>query len=160
MNWHMMDDRFREHIKLLPFRYAQLLSMKPVTVEKLPRVMPQQGIYLFSDGDVHQYVGRTDRMRCRLQEHCRPASSHHKAAFAFRLARVATRRPHASYAKSDSRAALQAEPGFLRAFQDAKIHIRNMSVRFIEEKDPVSQNLQEVYVAVVSGALYSDFNNH
>ncbi len=99
-------------------------------------------------------------MRSRLQEHCRPASPHGKAAFAFRLAREATGRVHASYVKISSRAELQADLNFGKAFQEAKVRVRGMSVRFIEETDPVIQCLLEVYVAVVSGTPYNDFDNH
>ena len=38
--------------------------------------------------------------------------------------------------------------------------LRKMDVRFVGESDPVKQALLEIYVAVVSGAKYNDFDTH
>ena len=43
---------------------------------------------------------------------------------------------------------------------DAKSRLRRMSVRWVEETDAVRQCLLEVYIAVVLGAVYNDFDNH
>jgi hypothetical protein len=47
-----------------------------------------------------------------------------------------------------------------REFKAAKVRIRAMQVRFVEESDPIRQMLLEVYVAVVHGTPYNDFDNH
>jgi hypothetical protein len=35
-----------------------------------------------------------------------------------------------------------------------------MSVRYVDEPDPISQALLEIYVAVTTGARYNDFDTH
>lgn len=42
----------------------------------------------------------------------------------------------------------------------AKSRIARMSIRYVEESDPVAQALLEIYVAVVLKAKYNDFDNH
>jgi hypothetical protein len=155
-----MDERFREHVEALVPKLALLLSTPPVTVATLPGTMPARGIYLFSEGNRHLYVGRTNTLRKRLQNHCRPSSTHFQATFAFRLAREATGNLRATYKATGSRTGLLLEPSFAQAFSDAKARLRRMSVRFVEETDAIRQCLLEVYAAVVLEARYNDFENH
>lgn len=155
-----MDSKFRKYIEVLAPKFAKLLAMEPVTVPTLPRSMPDRGVYLFSERDIHLYVGRADNVRDRIQSHCRPSSSQGKAAFAFRLAREATGKTTATYGKIGSRIELEADPMFAAAFKSAKERIRSMNVRFVEENDSVGQYLLEVYVAIVLGTPHNDFDNH
>jgi hypothetical protein len=80
--------------------------------------------------------------------------------FAFRLARERTGRLEASYNKKDSREALQEDPAFAAAFDEAKARIRKMDLRFVEEHDPLKQALLEIYVSIVLRTPYNDFNTH
>lgn len=50
--------------------------MEPVKATSLPQRMPKAGAYLFSEGERHLYVGRSNRLRQRLQEHCRASATH------------------------------------------------------------------------------------
>ncbi|WP_154660911.1 GIY-YIG nuclease family protein [Microvirga lotononidis] len=36
--------------------------------------MPSRGVYLFSEGEGHLYVGRSNNLRRRYGLHCRPRS--------------------------------------------------------------------------------------
>ena len=47
-----------------------------------------------------------------------------------------------------------------QAFDDARERIKKMDVQFIEEVDPVSQALLEIYSAYISKAKYNDFDTH
>jgi hypothetical protein len=76
------------------------------------------------------------------------------------LARERTGRLEASYSKKDSRKALQEDPAFAAAFDEAKARIRKMDLRFVEEHDPLKQALLEIYVSIVLGTPYNDFNTH
>jgi hypothetical protein len=49
---------------------------------------------------------------------------------------------------------------FAAAFTDAKARVRAMHVQFVEETDSLRQALLEIYVAVVLGTPYNDFNTH
>ena len=83
------------------------------------------------------------------------------AAFAFRLAREATGNLVATYQKGEgSRSGLMENEGFVNAFTAAKARIRSMDLRFVEETDPVRQALLEIYVSVVLGTPYNDFDTH
>lgn len=51
-------------------------------------------------------------------------------------------------------------PEFVKAFDAAKARIRDMSLRFVEESDPIRQALLEIYTAVVLDTPYNDFDTH
>ncbi|MBL9030131.1 MAG: hypothetical protein JNM80_00310 [Phycisphaerae bacterium] len=155
-----MHEVFRAHMDSLPAALTQLIAMPPVKCGSLPKHMPKRGIYLFSEGDLRLYVGRSNRMRQRVRNHGNPAATHRQAAFAFKLAREATGKAKATYKPDGSRANLMLDAVFVAAFTAAKSRIGAMDVRFVEETDPVRQCLLEVYVAVALGTPYNDFDNH
>ncbi len=61
-----MDESFNKHIQNLDLNFEKLMSMTPVTAATLPKQMPSQGVYLFSEGNNHLYVGRGDKLKVRL----------------------------------------------------------------------------------------------
>lgn len=122
---------------------------------RLPLETPRCGVYLFSEGSEHLYVGRTDRLRDRHREHWSGRAN--DAPFAFKLARHAT----GSLQKGGpTRKALEADPIFAAAFSAAKKRVAMMSFRWVEEADPNLQCLLEIYATVVLEARYNDFMNH
>ena len=155
-----MNEQFRLHIESLHPLFEALLNSKPFQFVSLPKTLPKAGVYLFSDGEQHLYVGRTNSFRKRLQQHCRPSSSHNSAPFAFRLAREARSISQATYKTQGSRAHLLQDPDFSLAFVDAKTRLRTMNIRVVEECNPLRQALLEMYVAVTLVAPYNDFDNH
>ncbi len=134
--------------------------MQPATVATLPREMPLAGIYLFSEAGENLYVGRTNTIKKRLQNHCRPSSGHNSATFAFRLARQITGLTQATYTAQGSRSDLEQDPKFSPIFSEQKHRVRNMSVQFVSEPEPMRQALLEMYVAVSLGTPHNDFDNH
>jgi len=119
------------------------------------------GVYLFSEEDVHLYVGWSNDLKARHGRHHRPSAHQGMASFAFRLAREATGQIKAAYtAGQGSRKALAADLDFAAAFLTAKKRIRAMDFRFVEESDPTRQCLLEVYCAVALKTPYNDFDNH
>lgn len=155
-----MDPNFAALLESLHESFDALLRMAPCNPANLPSVLPARGIYLLSDGAVHLYVGRTNNIRRRVQNHHRPSASHNQATFAFRLAREATGKLTASYRPEFSRQALQNDPKFGKAFLAAKSRVANMELRFVEEVDPTRQALLEIYVATVLKTPHNDFENH
>lgn len=155
-----MDEHFLLVIRSLEPSFQKLLAMPPVTPTTMPPTTPMAGIYLLSEGARHLYVGRTRDMRGRIGRQCKPGATHRMAAFAFRLAREATGNLSASYRPQGSRSALMQDPAFRFAFEQAKSRIRAMSLRFVEEKDPVRQAVLEIYVAVSLQTPYNDFDTH
>lgn len=155
-----MNKTFKQHIESLEPSFQKLIQMAPVTVAELPMDTPTSGIYLFSENDQHLYVGRTNTIRKRLQNHCRPSSGHNSATFAFRLAREITGQTIATYTEQGSRSALQNDPEFSPVFIAQKIRVKNMSVRYVSEPDPLKQSLLEMYVSVSLQTPHNDFDNH
>jgi predicted GIY-YIG superfamily endonuclease len=155
-----MDEEFRQHIESLHPSFEVLISCVPFKFASLPKVLPKAGVYLFSDGEHHLYVGRTNSIRKRLQQHCRQGSSHNSAPFAFRLARETRKVTQAAYKTQGSRADLLQDRDFALAFTDAKARLRAMNIRVIEESNPLRQALLEMYVAVALATPYNDFDNH
>lgn len=83
------------------------------------------GVYLFSEGDQHLYVGRAKNITNRYDWHCIPFSDHNRASFAFKLAREATANITPSYRRGESsRTGLMLNPTFVSAFIEAKARIR------------------------------------
>jgi hypothetical protein len=134
--------------------------MTPVSADRLPRDMPNQGIYLFSDGGSHLYVGRSDNIRRRIGNHCRASSQHNQATFAFKMARKETGFLQAAYTTSGSRFQMAQDAVFGPAFVTSKARIRSFDLRFVEERDATRQALLEIYVATVLETPYNDFANH
>lgn len=155
-----MDAKFRKHLAIAHRKLRALLASTAVEADALPMKMPASGVYLFTERGKHLYVGRSNRLRKRIPLHYRRASKHSSAAFAFRLARKAARREVASYRTEGSRKQLAADPSFARAFQRAKERIRQMEVRFVEEKDQLRQTLLEIYAAAVLSTPFNDFDTH
>ena len=155
-----MNQHFAEVVETLDPSFHRLMAMDPVTPISLPKRMPKEGVYLFSEDREHLYVGRSKDIRGRIGRHCLPGATHRMAAFAFRLARETTGRLDASYKQEGSRRELMQDPAFRAAFDQAKTRIREMDVRFVEEADPVRQALLEIYVAVSLETPYNDFRTH
>ena len=84
--------------------------------------MPLAGIYLLSEHGKALYVGRTNKLRNRLQYHTR--NNHNQATFAFLLARKKTGKIKASYQKSGSREDILTQPDFRSAFDAARQRIK------------------------------------
>lgn len=155
-----MNERFEELVTKLDSRLDSLMAMQPVRTTDLPGPMPDAGIYLFSEDGKHLYVGRSNRLRSRLQEHSRPSSMHNRAQFAFAIARKKTKKTIPSYKMQGSRSKLEKDEEFAQAFKEAKERVRQMDIRFVEEKDPLRQALLEIYVAVALDTKYNDFETH
>jgi hypothetical protein len=66
-----LDERFRILIEGLHSKFESLVGMAAHAGVPPPTNMPVSGIYLFSDGDVPLYVGRSNRLRKRFFLHTR-----------------------------------------------------------------------------------------
>jgi predicted GIY-YIG superfamily endonuclease len=155
-----VHELFKQYVETLHPSFERLVHMHPVKIASLPKPLPEKCVYLFSEAGNHFYVGRTRRLRNRLRQHSIAGAQHNQAVFAFKLAREATGRTIAAYSVEGSRKALSADPTFNEAFTHAKTRVRNMDLRFVEETDPLRQALLEIYVSVVLGTKYNDFDTH
>lgn len=153
-----MDHRFQEFTEALQPKFEALMSMHSLIPGTLPKAA---GVYMFSENGRHLYVGRTRNVRSRYGQHTRQSTGHNNAPFAFKLAREATGFLKSTYQSDDtSRANLMLNPTFRTAFDEALARMRAMEFRFVEENDPTRQCLLEIYVSVVCGSPYNDFDTH
>lgn len=132
-----MHQKFAALADSLHPSFERLIECKPhVGRVRLPVGVPKCGVYLFSEGDDHLYVGRTDRLRDRHREHW--SGRNNDAPFAFKLARHAT----SNLAKGGlTRKQLSLDPIFSAAFKAARDRIAAMQFRWVEEADPNRQCL-------------------
>jgi hypothetical protein len=152
-----VNETFRQHAEQLHDKFDRLINMQPVRIAALPKVVPASGIYLFSEGTSHLYVGRSRKIRQRLRLHVgRPEG----ASFAFKLARETCGRQKATYSPEGSRAHLMTLREFVAAFEAAKQRILAMDVRFVEESDCNRQALLEIYATLSLNTPYNDFDTH
>jgi hypothetical protein len=86
-----MHIKFRDYAESLHPKFESLMSMPPIHICDLPKELPPQCIYLFTEGPTHLYVGRTlkQSLKKRLQQHSAAWAQHNQAVFAFKLAREA-----------------------------------------------------------------------
>jgi hypothetical protein len=156
-----MGTKFAAFVETLAPKLTQLLGMPPLRYGELPGNMPRSGVYLFSEGGTHLYVGRSNDLRGRHGRHCRPGATFRQAAFAFQLARRQTGLKVASYKPgSGSRAGLMELPEFAAAFISAKARIREMDYRYVAETDQTCQALLEIYCSVALATPFNDFGTH
>lgn len=152
-----MNKIFKDLVDGLEGKFRALLTMRPVIANEVPNDTPVGGIYLFSEGPTHLYVGRTKRsIAVRIRNHFSTAPD---CPFAWLLAREATARK-ATYTPDGSRKKLLEDPAFKAEYERAKDRIRKMNVRYVHEPDPVRQALLKIYVALAAEAKYNDFNTH
>jgi len=151
-------NEFAQAISDVDKKYSILLASPKHRMDNLPKDIPLAGIYLLSEHGKALYVGRTNKLRNRLQYHTR--NNHNQATFAFLLAREKTGKTKASYQKTGSREDLLTQPDFRSAFDLARKRIKEMDVQFVEETDPIRQALLEIYAAMRVRARYNDFDNH
>jgi excinuclease UvrABC nuclease subunit len=86
-----MNERFQQRMKTVIAKFDELKKMQPLKRDFLPHVAADSGVYLFSDGTVHYYVGRSRDVRERILQHSRPSVL--DAPFAFRRAREILKLP-------------------------------------------------------------------
>lgn len=161
-----MDIRFSALIGKLHPSFEALMLCQPVTGGALPEFgIPKRerarGVYLFSEGGKHLYVGRSNRLLDRYKNHWMASKTEREAAFAFKLARIATGFEKATYQKGDgSRRGLALNADFIDAFTNAKARIRDMEYRWVIEPHATTQCLLEIYVATALETPFNDFDNH
>ena len=155
-----MHPKFAAVVESLHPSFERLMAMEPLRATSPPmKTTPKSGVYLFSEGDRHLYVGRSNRIPYRYHLHCGISAKQNQASFAWKLmAEVVGHK--ATYRKGEGRADKILLPDYSDAFTAAKARIRVMDYRFVEETDQMRQALLEAYVCIALGTPYNDFNTH
>lgn len=155
-----MYPKFATVVQSLHPSFERLIAMEPLKGTPPNRkTTPKSGIYLFSEGERHLYVGRSNRIAYRYALHCSLSARQNQASFAWKLMAEAVNHT-ATYRKGEGRADKILLPEYADAFTAAKARIRAMDFRFVEETDQMRQALLEAYVCIALATPYNDFNTH
>jgi len=153
-----MDNKFRKYIDQLPCLLEDL-GQQELRSRNNSGDIPKKGIYVFFEHGNPIYVGRSNYIKERIQQHGRPSSGHNSAPFAFNLAKGAAKRKGIDVNKN--RNELEEDPAFLDLFKKAKERVSLMSVQVIEIDDPILQTLFEVYASIaLNTTKYNYFETH
>ena len=151
-------------------KWSECTQRMPILLDKLRRKpllnrtklhdIPRSGIYVFYERNKPLYVGRSNRLKERIQEHGRPSSDHYSATLAFRIADAAMGRGKKIPGNVATRGEKEKAPGFDIAFFKAKKRVAEMKIRVIEIKDQIEQALFEIYAHLDLKTKYNDFGTH
>lgn len=143
--------------KFFKQKLKEFENSQPIKKDDLPNVA---GIYVFYKYGQPIYVGRTDRIRQRIQEHVRPSSGSGSATFAFNLAKI-------DYVKNfgeikSTRTELEIDDKFSSIFKEKKKYLSDCEYKILEIENDILQTMIEPYLAYKLGTypIYNTFENH
>ena len=112
-----MNEKFNILVKRMPERLKEIKN-KPLLAKDELWGIPQKGVYVFYENNKALYVGRSNNLKLRIQQHGRKSSTHNQAQLAFNIANKVmeqgTKIPRYITRKQKEKA-----PGFDRAFFEA-----------------------------------------
>jgi len=152
-----MKSKFEEIVNQIPDLMQQLID-SPMRQRNSLGDIPNKGIYVFYENNKPVYVGRTNRMKERIQEHGRKSSYNNSATFAFILAKEIANEQ--GFDINIKRKALESNSAFRNIFLEQKERVSRMNVRVVEINDPIIQTIFEVYVSMELDTKYNNFDNH
>ena len=153
-----MSEEWNDLVKHMPTLLKQLTS-QPLRPWNDRGILPQKGVYVFYEDGKPMYVGRTNSMSRRLQQHGNPSSGHNSATFAFNIAKREAIKKEMNVQMTRNQ--LQVDPAFSKLYLEAKAKVSKMPVRVIEINNPIVQTLFEVYaVMCLDTKEYNDFDTH
>ncbi len=153
-------DTFEEIFSQMPSLLAELRKKPLLNRLDIDKIPPRKGIYVFVENNCPIYVGRSNNIRNRFDQHCRNSSDSNSAPFAFNLAKEKYENKFGS-TKGTSRKALSIIPAFSELFDNEKKRVSKMKIRMKEIDDPVVQTIFEVYTALkLNTTKYNDFDTH
>ncbi len=155
---------FEQILAKIPLLLREL-SHKPMLKKDEIRMgqgfIPQKGIYVLFDKNKPIYVGRSNNIKRRLNEHSNEGSDRYSATFAFRLALKEYERKYRKSVKGVRRQDLEKDHEFAFEFKEAKSRVAEMGIKVIDIDDQITQTIFEVYAAMKLGTLeYNSFDNH
>ena len=153
-----MSVQFDQLVAKVPELLKNLEGQSFLTRDNLAGI-PNQGIYVFYQNNKPVYVGRSNNIKQRIQQHGRLSSRHNSASLAFNIAKEMMGR-NEQIPKFITRKELEVAPGFDQAFFLARNTVAKMKIRVIEIKDQIEQALFEIYAALTLNTRYNDFSTH
>jgi hypothetical protein len=163
----MSRERWIEMVSEFESMLDELTGSKPHRHRQKPPLPENPGIYLFSEGDEHLYVGITRNLRSRYGQHQRPSSPENSAPFAFAIARDDAQNDQFPVS-GQTRTKLSENQEFAtKYFGPAKDRVRAMDFRYLRisaedvDSDPKIAAF-EIFAAVVLGTegYFNSFRTH
>ncbi len=136
----------------------EALKKSPCYERKDSHNFPEKGIYVFFESGKPLYVGRSERMKVRLQQHSRRSSGHNSATFAFLLAKEKAQKSGIN--SSGVRGEVEKDDAFKQIYYEMKERVSKMQIKVVEVLDPVEQTFFEVYAALELKTPYNDWGTH
>ncbi len=148
-----MDTVFWDAIDKMKPLMEELKESKDLSCQD-NRKAPQNGIYVLYENGEPIYVGRSNNMRRRIQDHGADSSDWHSATFAFKLLREALNDPKG---KAEDIAKDNKEE-----YRRQRERVRAMTFRAVSITDQLEQTLFETYTIIEMGiaSKYNDFETH
>jgi len=142
MQFSEISNNLNHHLDKL---VSELNDSQYVNIEDIPNI---NGIYVWYENERPIYVGRTNRnrMKKRLQEHCRKSSNQNSATFAFRLAK-----------ELKGNLKLEKIDTYDQDFVKAKERVSNMQIKYLKIDDPIIQTIFEPYFSYKFNTKYNEF---
>ena len=153
-----MSNKFNLLAARMP-RLLEDLKGQPLLNRDNLSTVPKKGIYILYDRNKAIYVGRSNRMKERIQEHSRQSSDNYSATFALRLAKEEYGRDHV-IPKSITNKDLLNMTDFKSLFSKAKERVAGMKIRVLKSEDQVEQTLFEICAQLELNTKYNDFTTH
>ena len=153
-----MSRRFDHLVAEMPQLLKRLRSKPLLTRDDLGSI-PKHGVYVFYQNNKPVYVGRSNNLKRRIQQHGRPSSGHNSATFAFTLAKERMESTE-KIPKFITRKELEEAPGFAEAFFAARLKVTEMQIRVVEIPDQIEQAIFEIYAHLILNTKYNDFRTH
>lgn len=150
----ILAPRFAERVGKLQGQMTALVQQDARYFASVSEREPQKGVYLFSDSNGHQFVGRTNRLYQRMLHHCRGSSSTNRSSFKLCLLTESQAFGRTLSRKTEWRD-LEGHPAFREQYEAVKDRINRMQIRFIEESDSLGQLLLEIYCKEILPVRYA-----
>ncbi len=151
----MTDTGFSKIIEKMPKLLEELMKDSPRMRDNLGEI-PERGIYVFYEGEIPIYVGRSNSLKTRILGHGRDGSRHNSATFAFLLAKEKM----GKNLPQGTRGELEKRPDFAAAYSKEKRRVSQMGVQVVGIEDPIEQTIFEVYASLALETNYNSFENH
>lgn len=147
----------------LDTKFHYLVNSDLINRIEIKNIKFDKGIYIFYENNKAIYVGRSNRIKKRLQEHGNAISTHYSASFAFILAKHEAKEMNIlkhDIGKNKTRAELEKDVQFNPLFINQKKRVADMQFRVIGINDANFQAIFEIYASMKLDTLHNTFDNH
>ncbi len=125
---------FEQIVKGMPLLIQELINQPMLKKDEIRTgqgFVPQKGIYVLFDNNKPIYVGRSNNIKRRLNEHSNEGSDRYSATFAFKLAIKEYEKKYMKSTKGIRRQDLEKDHEFVVEFRKARSSVAGMGIKAI-----------------------------